>query len=927
MDYRPGSDGYQTPLSSPRSCLSTPPTSPPSTGSPKPLSARYCGKISRSTARNPQTNKTAASDPGSPPASFVSRFRNVRLELPFHRKPSSRGPFTTPEEAISDIKRRGDDFLRANKNLILPLLDKVPSTLQAESHIHLPLEQRDRLTSQPKGLRATLKPYQLEGLSFLMYLRRNGVGGILADEMGLGKTLQTLALFAHVRETEQASCANPAPFLVVSPLSVLETWIAEIEKWTPGLTPVKFHGPRDQRAEVKKLFSKTHGKEGCFKEDVRSTVLITCYETLMSETMWFRKVAIWKYVVLDEGHRIKDNTSKRAQSIGKLRAEYKLILTGTPIQNNLGEVWSLLHWLFPEVFTPSSSKLFHDAFSLNAGRFDAAFSTHIKAFLNLIMLRRLKDSPEVGINLPPKQVVTLAVPLSNLQHALYMKVLTGRDEAHSDEPASTLTFTSDQHGWPVEPNLDPSKPVTDNRWRISDNILMELRKCSIHPWLLDKNREVDDSGSLLSCSGKLLALSKLVQHFVFTAKKKVVIFSCFVKALNLCEEMLETLQRGDLFEYVRLDGNTSRAWRRLCVHLFNNLPQYRVFLVSIRAGGEGLSMIGSSVVIFLDEDWNPQVMRQAESRVHRIGQTQPVTIFRLISKGTLEEQMSRRLLKKAYLSSKIIEEERQDYALAGIDETPPMQLIASEGLPENNLADMRLWSFESLLSRCTINSTTGQDLAGSSSWWRVSERVRTNIFNGRMVEKMSRIQLFPEETPCFARAERRIGKGRVITIEGYDVTKENLRMDVLSPTKPKSMDMEMKTMTNQTTCAVCQEFEPLNCQTCPRAYHWECLQESMKAHTDEVRFSCPQHICSGCERRTSEAGGLLFCCAQCPLAFCEDCLDWSKAEFLGRNHAFELLGYHPQSYFYIRCSGCRENRKRLCDDLGGWPAKRLRMKH
>ncbi|RAL14066.1 putative nucleosome remodeling complex ATPase subunit (Snf2h), partial [Aspergillus homomorphus CBS 101889] len=849
---------------------------------------------------------------------------------------------STPEDVIKDIKRRRDSFLRAKRDLILPLLDDTPAVLSdSEDYVQQSIEPPQQLTNQPRGLRATLKPYQLDGLSFLTYLRRNGVGGILADEMGLGKTLQTLTLFEHVKEVEGASCSNPAPFLVVCPLSVLEIWISEISKWTPGLAAVKFHGTREQRADVKKLFVKKQGKEGCFKEDVRNTVVITCYETFMSEVLWFRKVAIWKYVVLDEGHRIKDSTSKRAQAIGKIRAEYKLILTGTPIQNNLGEVWSLLHWLFPEVFTPSSAKLFKDAFSLNEGRFDAAFSGHIKRFLNLIMLRRLKDSPQVGINLPPKQVVTLAVPLSKLQHSLYMKVLTGLDESLGE--ASKLTFSPDEQGWPVEePIFDPNKPATKRKWKISDNILMELRKCSIHPWLLNDSREdSDDSGgSLLSCSGKLLALSKLIKHFVFTEKKKVVIFSCFVMALNLCEELLGSLQNGDPFEYVRLDGNTSRAWRRLSVHLFNTLPQFMVFLVSIRAGGEGLNLIGSSVVIFLDEDWNPQVMRQAESRVHRIGQTQPVQIFRLISKGTLEEQMSRRLLKKAYLSSKIIEEERIFEAGTGQDDedglpeihaTPPMRLIASEGLPENNLAAMDSWSFRSLLSRCAISSTTGQDLSNSSSWWKVSERMRTNIFNGKKVEKVSRFQAFPEDPPCFARAERRIGKGRLITIEGYDVTKENLRMHVpreaSSPKKTKSRESgTVKSMSNETTCGVCKKFEPLACQTCPRAYHWECLQDSTKSHTSIHRFSCPHHVCFECQKRTADAGGLLFCCMRCPLAFCEDCLDWGKTEFIGRNHSFEVFGYHPHSYFYIHCPGCIGGRKRRGDEANVLTSKRYRLR-
>ena len=219
-----------------------------------------------------------------------------------------------------------------------------------------------------------MKPYQLSGLSFLIYLQRNGLSGILGDEMGLGKTLQTLSLIQHLKENRgrKTKLDENRPCLVVCPLSVLSSWMAESRKWTPGLKVLRFHGPVHERNRLKKIAT---GEEDWYGNDTRKKVkkenkrriavgkeiisldsdsdaedsagvdlVVTTYETFSAEQTWFKRAFVWKYVVLDEGHKIKNDLSQISTALQGLGAEYRLILTGTPLQNNLVELWALLHW-------------------------------------------------------------------------------------------------------------------------------------------------------------------------------------------------------------------------------------------------------------------------------------------------------------------------------------------------------------------------------------------------------------------------------------------------------------------------------------------------------------------------------------------------------------------------------------------------------
>lgn len=309
-----------------------------------------------------------------------------------------------------------------------------------------------------------MKPYQLLGLSFLVYLHKNGVSGILGDEMGLGKTLQTLSLIQYLKEGRQLSASSDElrPCLVVCPLSVLSAWISESRRWTPGLKVLRFHGSVHERDRLKRIAmgvidnfgNETRGARKK-KNDRRTAtgkpiidldsetdddldergvdLIVTTYEGYLAEQGWFKRTFLWSYVVLDEGHKIKNDLSLISKALQGLGAEYRLILTGTPLQNNLVELWALLHWLYPEVFTEKTAELFKTSFNLTKGQVSTKVMDDARRLLEIIMLRRMKNSPGVDLNLPPKTEVLLYVPLTPMQRFWYMRLLTRADRGLLEE--------------------------------------------------------------------------------------------------------------------------------------------------------------------------------------------------------------------------------------------------------------------------------------------------------------------------------------------------------------------------------------------------------------------------------------------------------------------------------------------------------------
>ncbi|KKK13335.1 hypothetical protein ARAM_002001 [Aspergillus rambellii] len=766
-------------LSSPCSWISTPPSSP-------------------------QRAESIVTTPGNShhesPKRNLSETQIERLSLSIRTKPHQNANLQTEDDRLAEIKRRRNVFFASVRHVLLQLLgnttffDQLDNSSQFVTAKACPYKA---LAAQPRGIRGILKPYQLEGVSWLLCLRNNGIGGILADDMGLGKTLQTISLFQYLSENE---AIRGHRFLVVCPLSVIDTWISEVSKWTTGLTALSYHGNTEERQRIRKRFS---------SKDSHVDILVTSYETLHTDISWLRRM-VWSYVALDEGHRIKNVQSKRARNIHKIRSEYKLVLTGTPVQNNLTELWSILHWLYPDVFVPQTMDLFEDAFSLNEGKFDTKFLDHTKQFLKHIMLRRTKESREISLNIPPKEETILSVPLTDLQLSWYWKILTGVDKSlivdDSTDPQSQPTISP-----PGFIDLTTGEWETDGlgvkkRSRITTNILMELRKCSIHPYLLEDafpaNYELGHH--IIENSGKFIVLQKMIRQFVIVERKKVIVFSGFDRALSLCEDLLELEKAKMQFKHVRLDGSTPSAWRNLSVFLFQNNPSYMVFLLSIRAGGEGLNLVSASTVIFLDEDWNPQVMKQAESRVHRLGQTTPVNVFRLHAKGTVEEQMRHRLSKKAYLAAKVVDDAQSIGAYTPVKMQFPQNIslvpssdIVSDDLDFGTLGDSDL---DIILRSCAIDQAAIPEISQSeqNAWLARSERVKTDIFNGEKVDTSTRSYSTYQETILdVSKADRRIGKSRTVIIDGYEVAKENIeRRPVLVSSKPE-VD-KRNTMVHQT---------------------------------------------------------------------------------------------------------------------------------
>jgi SWI/SNF-related matrix-associated actin-dependent regulator of chromatin subfamily A member 5 len=683
---------------------------------------------------------------------------------------------------------------------------------------------------QPKGVLATMKPYQLEGLSFLVHMYENGMPAILGDEMGLGKTLQTLSLFQYLSENKPIIGQN-RPYLVICPLSVLSSWMGEAKRWVPTMKAVRFHGPKAERERIK--------KDSMLGND-QYDIYVTTYESFKAEHSWFKSAFVWRFVTLDEGHKIKNSESDVSSALHGLSAEFRLLLTGTPLQNNLFEMWSLLYWLLPEVFTADTAVNFRSAFDLSQGRVSTSFMDDARRLLEVIMLRRLKTSEGVNLGLPPKEEVLLYVPLTPMQRFWYERLLTRSDKATLDglfsnsrikeesalkddrfdksmallEKAAHLADDANANSADVwaesrammEQALQTETEDKKGSWMKLMNLLMQLRKVCTHPYVLKEAAppEYEVGEHVVTASGKFIVLSKLVDELVVKQGRKVLFFSGFTKTLDLCEDLLVYKgAHGDdpLFRYTRLDGSTQRARRNLGMRQFNDpKSKYQIMLLSTRAGGLGINLTSATDVIFLDTDWNPQVTIQAEARAHRIGQTKKVTIYKLCAQGTVEEQMMGRIRKKLYLSAKITEgmrnihteeavgskkRKRQSINPAADDDAPhldtaSLQMLIRRGAqtlarPAVDAAEMLKWDWSTTLENCKdkpLDSMVQDEQVDEQAWLNTMERVECAVFEGRKHHKELTTKLKAE---VLNRADRREGKNTTVMMNGFMINKESLR--------------------------------------------------------------------------------------------------------------------------------------------------------
>ncbi|KAG1708677.1 hypothetical protein DVH05_022306 [Phytophthora capsici] len=453
----------------------------------------------------------------------------------------------------------------------------------------------------------TLRSYQLEGLNWMTFCWYNRRNCILADEMGLGKTVQATSILEHLRQREFIR----GPFLVVAPLATLGNWKREIETWT-SMNCVVYHdseGGSDIRAFIREqefhFASEAHRRRGIYKFNV----LVTSYQTLMMDAEFLDSIH-WRYIVIDEAHKLKNREAKLLQVLHGFTWDSCLLMTGTPLQNGVFELWCLLNFIEPEKF-PSQQQFYDEFGDLNTAEQVAQLHEQLRPY----MLRRVKEDVEKSI--PPKEETIVDVELTTMQKKYYRAIFERNRQFLNMGATGTVA------------NLV--------------NVEMELRKCCNHPFLIRGVEDKECAGFdeqlrmkiLIQASGKTVLLDKLLTKFR-QEKKKVLIFSQFKIMLDIIEDMCQL--RGYSME--RLDGSVRGNSRQAAIDRFNN-PESDTFafLLSTRAGGVGINLIAASVVILFDSDWNPQNDLQAVARCHRIGQTQSVNIYRLVTKKTYEAQM------------------------------------------------------------------------------------------------------------------------------------------------------------------------------------------------------------------------------------------------------------------------------------------------
>ncbi|XP_067850488.1 SWI/SNF-related matrix-associated actin-dependent regulator of chromatin subfamily A member 5 isoform X1 [Heptranchias perlo] len=457
-----------------------------------------------------------------------------------------------------------------------------------------------------------LRDYQIRGLNWLISLYENGINGILADEMGLGKTLQTIALLGYMKYYRSI----PGPHMVLVPKSTLHNWMLEFKRWTPTFRAICLIGDKDQRA--------------AFIRDVllpgEWDVCVTSYEMLIREKSVFKKFN-WRYMVIDEAHRIKNEKSKLSEIVREFKTTNRLLLTGTPLQNNLHELWALLNFLLPDVFNSSAD--FDSWFDTNNCFGDQKLVERLHMVLRPFLLRRIKA--EVEKSLPPKKEVKMYVGLSKMQREWYTRILM--------KDIDILNSSG---------KMDKMRLL---------NILMQLRKCCNHPYLFDgaePGPPYTTDTHLVVNSGKMVVLDKLLPK-VKEQGSRVLIFSQMTRVLDILEDYC--MWRN--YEYCRLDGQTPHEERQDSISAFNSPGSSKfVFMLSTRAGGLGINLATADVVILYDSDWNPQVDLQAMDRAHRIGQTKTVRVFRFITENTVEERIVERAEMKLRLDSIVIQQGR-----------------------------------------------------------------------------------------------------------------------------------------------------------------------------------------------------------------------------------------------------------------------------
>uniref|UniRef100_A0A671MSZ0 Proliferation-associated SNF2-like protein n=1 Tax=Sinocyclocheilus anshuiensis TaxID=1608454 RepID=A0A671MSZ0_9TELE len=601
----------------------------------------------------------------------------------------------------SDIKGRLSETLRENSKQMLD----PERTVNGQP---VPAQQPKLFTG------GVMRWYQVEGIEWLRMLWENGINGILADEMGLGKTIQCIAHIAMMVEKKVLG-----PFLVVAPLSTLPNWISEFKRFTPEVSVLLYHGSQKERMDLVKQIRQTQGPlRMC-------PVVVTSFEIAMRDRKLLQRFH-WNYMIVDEGHRIKNLNCRLVQELKMLMTDNKLLLTGTPLQNNLSELWSLLNFLLPDVFDDLKSfeswfdistitsdaenivanereqNILHMLHQVSSRHYNTVFGLWLDiGILTPFLLRRLKS--DVTLEVPPKKEIVVYAPLTNKQEAFYLAIVnktiakllgqekvtpvpltsSGRPKRRTrkvvDYSESNTDSVKDLEKYlekvqkdmesQASPVVDVFMPVNAQVNLKLQNILMLLKRCCNHAYLIEypldpATGEFKIDEQLVETSGKFLILDRMLPELKKRGHK-VLIFSQMTSILDILMDYCYLR----CYEYSRLDGSMSYTDRDENMKKFSSDPEVFLFLLSTRAGGLGINLTAADTVIIFDSDWNPQADLQAQDRCHRIGQTKPVMVYRLITANTIDEKILERASAKRKLEKMVIHKNKFKGSKAELNQT------------------------------------------------------------------------------------------------------------------------------------------------------------------------------------------------------------------------------------------------------------------
>ncbi|HAC64962.1 MAG TPA: ATP-dependent helicase [Cyanothece sp. UBA12306] len=517
---------------------------------------------------------------------------------------------TILNESYDPIKLSVEDALRLSTGdtqsiAKLPVVKFEASGVLQELINNLTNNQSIKIIDNPPGFKGQLRTYQKKGVGWLAFLEKWGLGACLADDMGLGKTPQLIAFLLHLKAEDMLT----KPTLVVCPTSVLNNWEREVKKFAPTLSTMIHHG--DKRKKGKTFVKQVQNKN----------LVITSYSLVFRDAKTLEQIA-WQGVVLDEAQNIKNSQAKQSQAVRKLNADFRIALTGTPVENRLAELWSILDFLNPNFL--GTKQFFQRRFATPIEKYGDRESLQIlRSLVRPFILRRLKTDHNIIQDLPEKQEMNVFCGLSSEQAELYQKLVD-----------SSLEELEDKEGI--------------QRQGLILSLLIKLKQICNHPAQFLKEKQLD----LAQRSGKLLRLEEMLEELIEEGDRAL-IFTQFSEWGKLLQPYLKAKFSQDvLFLY----GATRRQKRQEMIDHFQNSPDGpQIFILSLKAGGTGLNLTRANHVFHIDRWWNPAVENQATDRAFRIGQKRNVQVHKFVCTGTLEDKINEMLESKKQLAEQTVD--------------------------------------------------------------------------------------------------------------------------------------------------------------------------------------------------------------------------------------------------------------------------------